>query len=78
MLSTLAHANYFTDSCYEQLNTCFSGVRRAKSLKLGLRDTQENARPSAGLVQSKAEPSVIQTDWNLQMGKLSHRIVQQY
>lgn len=78
MLSTLAHVNYFTASCHKQLNVCFSRARRAKSLKLGLRDTQEDACPWAGLVQSKAEPSVSRTGWILQMGKLSHRLVQQH
>lgn len=62
----------------QQLNVCFSGVRRAKSLELCLGDTQEDAHPCAGLVWSKAEPSTIQTDWILQTGKLSHRLVQQH
>lgn len=61
-----------------ELNVCFSQVRRAESLKICLRDTQEDTRPCTGLVQTKAEPSLIWTDWILQRGKPSHRLVQRH
>lgn len=59
MLSTFAHVNYFTASSHKPLNICFSGARRAESLKLNLRHTKEGVHPCA---ETHAEQSRTKHD----------------